>query len=67
VLHVITGSGRADLAEASVHRPPAGNRLGVPELHNLCTAGAETAVANSIDSPNEAEQLWTAEVQDAGG
>jgi len=36
-------------------------------LHNYCAAGAETALANSIESPNEAEQLWTDEVQDAGG
>lgn len=47
--------------------PPAGNSLGVPELQNFCAAGAETALANSIVSPNDAEQLWADEVQDAGG
>ena len=67
MLHVITGSDCASLAEASVPRPPAGNPLGVPELHNFCAAGAETALGNSIEFPNHAEQLGTDEVQDAGG
>src|SRR5688500_7578504 len=35
--------------------PRAGNPLGVPELHNIWVASAETAPANSIRSPNDAE------------
>lgn len=66
VLHVI-GSDFASVASKHASPPRAGDHRGVPELHNIWVATAETALADSIGSPNDAEQPRTGELQDAGG
>jgi len=47
--------------------PERSTPLGVPELHNIWVASAETALANPIEAPNDAEELRTDEMQNAGG